>query len=720
MKKNAPVVARQSVYAGSAAIGLMAGLAPVVAAEMPSAESLLEEVVVTATRTGATSLHDTPISITAFSSDYLNDMVVTDIRDVAIMTPGMTLTSNANMAQVYIRGIGSNNVFAGADPSSTIHVDGVYMARPQSGFSNFSDVERVEILRGPQGTLYGRNSVGGTVSIVSRSPSLDRLVAEGTYTLGNESFNRLEGYLSAPLIEDTLAFSTAVQLSDRDAFRENIAPDGHDVDDEDIRSYRGQLLWNLSEQTNLVMRGDYYEDNSTLYSGSSSPLAVAAGNPPLAGSIVGDSRKVALNAPSFIDREASGVSLEVNNGFGEHWSLKSLIAYRSNENYIASDPDVTELDLNRTLLWEDQEQYSVEFNLVGTYEKAQYFLGAFALKEEIEGLTEVQVRPSGISVELGPEVDTETWALFGQVEYDLTPALSLSAGARYTEETKDWFKTHGVFLTGTDILLTGIDLPAEKGEYDEFTPKLGVEFTPSDDYLFYGSVSRGFKSGGFNMTAGVPGGYDPETLLAYEIGFNGRHADGRVTSRLSVFYYDYDDLQVQAFITPGVASITNAASARVKGLEAEFSGRVTDEFTLRGNLAYLDATYSEYAEAPVGGGAVIDASGNHLNSAPEWSASGFAEYARSFDWGLVRLTGEMGWQSESFFTVSNDDLHRQGSYAVANASLGYETPDGRFTVSIWGRNVLDKEYLTSAGTIVNPAGRYGPIRTYGLRFSAKY
>lgn len=693
--------------------------ADVAAAPADPQAPLYEEIIVTATRVAETSLHETPAAVSAFSDEYIADMIVTDVRDLAAVTPGLTLSANSNMAQVYIRGVGSNNVFAGADPSSTVHYDGVYLARPQSNFANFVDVERVEVLRGPQGTLYGRNSVGGTINIISRRPSTERVKAEGVLTVGNASFYRLEGYLSVPLVTDTFAFSVAGQHSQRDPVRENIAPGGHDVDDEDTRAVRGQVLWKASEAIEAIIRADFNEDESTLYSGSSSPIAPPAGNPPLASSIVGDSRKVALNAPSFIDREAYGASLEVNADLDQAWVLKSLTAYRRNDNFLASDPDTTERDLTRTLLWEDQNQVSQEVNLTGDLGRLQLFLGAFYFREKIDSIIEVQARAAGLSTKFIPDVDTKSWSVFGQAEYDLGGDLTATIGGRYTEETKDWLKTFGTFSTAQGTLVRQTVLPPEQGNYNEFTPKFGLQYEPSEDLLLYGSISRGFKSGGFNITATTPGGYDPETLWAYEIGVNGR-LGRRVTSRLSAFHYDYSDLQVQAFITPGVASITNAASARIRGIESETSAQLADSFLVRATAAYLDARYDEYPGAPVGGGRTIDASGNRLSNAPKWALSGMAQYRRELSWGTLQLTGEYGWQSGVFFTVSNDQLHRQGSYGVLNVSAGLESPGGGFGVTLWARNLLDEEYLTSAGTITNPAGRYGPVRLYGVRVRARF
>lgn len=721
MNKGFGVKGGVGMFVGAATMATVFGMPSMVVAAEKTGASSLEEVVVTATRSGETRLHETPIAVTVVSQDYLNDMVASDIRDLRMVTPGLTVSSNANLAQISIRGIGSNNVFAGADPSSTIHQDGVYLARPQAGFANFLDVERVEVLRGPQGTLYGRNSVGGTINVISKRPSLDEVSGSVQGTLGNSDFRRFDGYVTGPIATDKLAVSLAGQYSKKDPMRKNVAPGGEDVDDEDVRSVRGQVLWQASETVDFLLRGDYYRDESNMFSGNTL-IAPPNNVAPIAASIVGDYNKVSLNAPSTSDRERYGFSLETNVALGEIWSLKNLVAYRDNSIAVTADPDATEIDVVRTLLWEDQDQISNELNLVGNYENLDLFFGLFYFEEDIDSKIEVQVRALGISSVFAPLVDTQSWAAFGQAQYALTEKFSVTLGGRYTEETKDWSKLSGIFLTGTDTQLTNTSPPDDSAKYTNFTPKFGLEFKPNEDTMLYGTVSKGFKSGGFNMVGATEGGYDPEILWAYEIGLKNRFADGRIFTGLSAFYYDYEDLQVLSFITPGVTDITNAASAEVKGVELEASGQLTESLVIRATLAYLSAEYEDYDGAPVsgGGGGTFEASGNALNNAPEWSGSLLAEYSKTFGWGTVSVTGEYAYQSEVFFSTTNSDLLSQSGYGVANANIGYTTPDEKVDISLWARNVTDKDYLMSASTIVNTAGTAGPERSYGLRVNYKF
>lgn len=676
----------------------------------------LEEIVVTATKTGATDLQETPIAITAFSGVDLERSVASDIRDLAHNTPGLVISENTTLAQIFIRGVGSNNVFAGADPSSTIHMDGVYLARPATSFTNFLDVERIEVLRGPQGTIYGRNSVGGTINVISRKPSFDEFKYKGQVTVGNEDLLRFEGYTSAPLIENSLAASAAFQYSDRDGFRDNVTATGVDLDDEDELNFRGQIRLQVTASIEAILRADYSKQDIGVYGFHSfvEPPAPAA----VANSVFGDSDKVALDFPNSLDQELWGISLELNAELNQSWSLRSLTAYRDDKTDIRIDGDASELDIQRTLFDERQDQLSQEFNLSGNFERATLLLGLYYIHEDLIMPSNVQVRAMGLSRRVSPLVDTKSWAVFGQASYDLTEQLTFTAGIRYTEEDKEFTKGDGLFVLGTAIQIADLSFPTETGKYSAITPKFGIEYKPADNLMFYASATRGFKSGGFNFTAVLPGGYDEEDLWAYEFGVKSDFAGDRLRLNATGFFYDYEDLQVQAFVVPGQVDVSNAATASITGVEVEAMAKPTAELDLSLSVSYLDAEYDEYTAAPVFGGGTVDASGRRLNNSPEWSYSLSAQYTRDFKWGSIYLRGDYSWQDEIFFTADNNDIDRQASYGLLNGSVGYVSRDQRLEIALWTRNLTDEEYVT--GTAQFPlvrAGRFGSPRTFGIRIS---
>ena len=688
----------------------------------------LEEVIVTATRMGATDLQDTALAVTAFTSEDLERMVATDVRDLQHLTPGLVITENTGMAQVYIRGIGTNNVFAGSDPSSTIHVDGIYIARPVAMFNNFLDVERVEVLRGPQGTLYGRNSVGGTINVISRKPSLEAVESKLQATLGDYDLARFEGYVSGPL-SDSFALGIAAQWSKRDGYRENVTPSGEDMDDEDSTSIRAQALWKASDSVQLVLRADYSEEDIAAYGYHTfiepPPLPVAA-------SIFGDFGKVSANYPQSLDRESSGIGLDIDWDINDSWSLKSLTAYRENEFLIQNDSDASELDIIRVFIDEDQDQFSQEFHFIGNWSKATALIGLYYFEEDVlyTERTGINVVVAGISRRPQPELNTTTKAIFAEATFDLSDQWSVTVGGRYTDEKKDFTKKDGVFLLGSPDpdpdtppgpQLVDLSFPEETGNYDEFTPSVGLQYHANEDVMVYGSIKKGFKSGGFNFTAILPGGYDSETMWSYEAGVKTTSKNQKARFNVAAFYYDVKDLQVQTFVVPGQVDTSNAATATVKGIEFETIGQITDDFNLALNLAYLDAEYGDYPEAPVSGGGTFDASGNRLNSSPEWSGALIANYQHSFGANAFYARGEYAFQAKTFFTADNNDVDRQGSYGLLGLSVGYLMNDGRYDISLWGRNLTDEEYITtSAGFSLVRAGRAGPPRSYGIRLTWNY
>ncbi len=710
------------------AFGLLLNTTLIVPAAQAQDNFRLEEITVTATKMGATNLQETPLAITAFTTDYLEKTGVKDVRDLAFATPNLVLAQNGNSAQIYIRGIGSNNSFAGGETSSTVHLDGVYIARPGAVFFNFLDVERIEVLRGPQGTLYGRNSVGGTINIISRKPS-NELQAKVQGTVGNYDLWRAEGYISGPIIEDKLSASVSASRSKRDGYFKNVVASGNDRGSEDNWSIRGQIRATPNENLEILVRADYMDDQGIAASNQAllMPFYPVAGGPedPVTASIRGDWHKVALNTPSIFDRYLAGVSAEITYEFSEAAVLKSLTAYRESKTDTLNDTDATNLNRQTTALIEKQDQFSQELNLSGRLDRAKYVFGLYYFEEHIatSGEGVFAITPANFKTQPHPIVDTKALAAYGQVDYDFTEQFTATLGMRYSHETKD-FEQRLNRVNGT----TGVSLPGfpvtyfREGTYKAWTPKFGLQFKPTDNAMLYATVTRGFKSGGFNFSSGnAVHGYNPEKLWSYEVGFKSDFADNRVRLNGSAFYYDYKDLQVQAFITPGVTDITNASDAKIKGFELELLARPVQGLDIGGTLNHLDATYKNFPAAPITGG-TFDATGKRLNSAPKWSYTAFAQYSFDLgDAGSVYVRGEYGWKSRQFFTVVNDNIQTTPSYDIINASIGYTSPDDRWQVIVYGRNLGNEQYLISTGGFTAvPSGTPGDPRSYGLRLSFTY
>ncbi|MBP7337418.1 TonB-dependent receptor [Niveispirillum sp.] len=704
-------------------------LAPLPALAQAVDSDVLEEIIVTATKMGDTRLQETPLAITAFTADALERTGIKDVRDLAGSTPNLVVAQNGAFAQLYIRGIGSNNVFAGSDPSTTVHMDGVYLARPAAVFNNFLDVERIEVLRGPQGTLYGRNSVGGTINIVSRLPD-NNVKAKAQATIGNYDLYRGEAYVSGPLIEDKLYGSVSIMGSKHDGYFKNVVPSGNDRASEDTWGTRAILRATPNEALEMVFRADYLADYGHFVGNQAllQPFRPVAGGAvdPVTEAIRGDWHKVALDSPSDTDRKIKGVSAEITYSFSDAAVLKSLTAYRKSDlNYI-TDTDATDLHRQETRQQEYQDQLSEELNLSGRLDRFKYVLGLYYFDEHIDTFSTVTAFNLNRVTNPAPTVDTKAWSGYGQGSFDVTDQFTLTAGIRYTDEKKDFDQYLNIYTLSTGApLATYPRRYLNQGHYTAWTPKFGAEYKVTDDVMLYASATRGFKSGGFNFSSGnTAQGFAPETLWSYEAGFKTEFADRRVRLNGSAFTYDYKDLQVQSFLVPGVTDITNASDAKVDGVELELTTRPVTGLDIGATLTYLNARYKNYPQAPIPGtspAVTIDASGKYLNSSPKWAYMLYGQYNFDVGGGSAFVRGEYGWKDRQYFTVVNDPIQTMGSYDLLNASIGFAPEGGNWQVVLYGRNLSDTQYLVSTGTFTAvPSGTPGDPRTYGLRLTYTY
>lgn len=679
----------------------------------------LEEIQVTATRAGQSNLQETPIAITAIQSSLIERAGMTDLRDLAPAVPGLVVGENTGSAQLYIRGVGSNNVFAGSEPSVALYRDGLYIARPQGMFDGFLDVERIEVLRGPQGDIYGRNATGGAVNIITRKPDMEKVSAALKAGYGNYNQHGVEGYVNGPLVSEKIAGSINLQYSARDGYRENVIASGVDVDSKDSFSGRVQLMLQPSDVLSILIRTDHTRDRSVPYGYQTFLEPVFA---PVANSLLGDYSRVALNFAANGRRDTWGISLEADYDMGGGWILTSLTGYRSNDFRLELDTDGTEVDVIRSFIEETQDQFSEELTLRGDIGRLHILAGAYLFSEDIDMAgTELRIVGAGFGRKPVPVAETTATAVYTNLKYDLTDKFTAEVGLRYSHEKKEYTKHDSLFSIETGAQTVDLSFEQQTRSDNVTTPKFGLQYSVSDEVFLYAKATRGFKSGGFNFTAAERGSFRPEILWAYEVGAKLSLADNRLQLNSAAFRYDYDDLQVQAFIVPGTADITNAASAKVSGLEMELRAALSEQFEFSGYIAYLDAEYAAYPEAPISGGATIDATGNALNSAPRWSGNVAITYSREVGDGTLFVRTDVGWQTRIYFTVDNNDVETQGDYALVNVSAAYEWQDGKYGVSLWGRNIFDQQYINgSAAFPPSRAGRAGAPATFGIQLSTHF
>ncbi len=717
-------------------------------AKAQASSDQIEEVVVTASKTGAQQSQRVPIALSVFSADQLGENVANNVKDLAAETPNLIVGQILTSAEFYIRGIGSNNTAPGSDPDVTEQIDGVYIARPSAQLQDFLDVQRVEILRGPQGTLYGRNAIGGTINIISRTPS-DEFTAEEVLNVGNYSLVQEQAYLSGPLVPGKLQASLAVNYLNHDAYFKNIVPGAKAVGTGNRGGAHLQLRFEATSKLEAITRADWSradEDNES-YSEIIAPTAF----PSLANSIVGNYSKVALNSPQHAFSSIGGVSEELNYAAFEWLNIKSITAYRFDVTKLTNDNDATEQLLQFSRQQEHERAYSQEIDFQINTQRFHGVAGYFYFHDNDGQFNTIAVPPSIIMpavrsayITARPLVKSTSNAVFAQGTYDILPDVSVTLGLRYTDDEKAM--TQYATRTSLNPATLGAPLPGSpyafgvSGRYHGLTPKIGVSWQVTDDDLVYISATRGYKSGGFNFSAlsASSASFQPETVWSYEAGAKTEWLDHRLRMNLAGFVYKYRNLQVQQLVAPGTLSIGNAATATGKGIELEFVAKPTSSLELSGNLSFLDATYDSYLNAAVPTALIpfvsgpncagipptctINASGKYLDGAPKYSAELGADYRTSLgsEFALV-LHGDVAWRDTTYFDPSNVAVMSQGAYAIVNAHITLIPSSTHWSVELWGKNIADKRYLvTTAASGVTPDGFAGDPRTYGIRLVASW
>lgn len=705
----------------------------------------LREIIVTGTKTGAQNLQSTPAAVSVVDGTLLESQGLSTIQDVAAYVPNLVFSRNTAAALIFIRGIGSNNAGAGSDPSVTQQIDGVYIARASAQLSDFFDVERIEVLRGPQGTLYGRNAVGGTINVISRRPS-DTFGGRLRAGYGNYDARSLEGYVTGPLASDKFAASLAMSYREHDAYFNNIVPGFKDVGSAKRYGARAQLRYNASPDFDFTLRGDYSLLNE-FYDSFDHLLNPVPFNAPLANSLVGSYRDVALNLDQKIRTDAGGVSGEGNWRFGEGFALKSITAYRHSKSRTANDNDATDLFISHATFLEEDKAFSQELNLNYTADRLKavaglYYFGDtdFQSNRSVTPPSIFSPPPRSFIAQASPTVKTRSYAAFAQANFEVVPDLTLIVGGRYTTERKTIDQT---FLrTSLNPATLGASLPGfpslflAKRRDNAFTPKFGIDFQATPDVFFYASATRGFKSGGFNNAAvsAATAGFDPEKIWSYEAGAKTQFLDRRLRLNLTGFVYDYTDLQVRQFLGPGNAVISNAASARVKGLELELLAKPVRNVQFTANASVLDAKYRKFPTAPVAGGfarfipnqrcvplappnvCTIDASGNRLDNAPRYSGLLALDYTPTIGDYDFSAHVDYTWRSRTFYDPSNVMIASQPKYGLFNANVGFGPSEKGWKIESYIRNITNKKYyVIVAGNGFTPGAIAGDPRTYGVR-----
>ncbi len=743
----------------------------------------IEEIVVTSRRV-AENLQETPLAVSAFRSEDIERLNVRNVGDVAAFTPNFISNpgpTGGNDGFFFIRGVGQTDLNPATDPGVATYIDGVYLGRVMGASMDTGDVERIEILRGPQGTLFGRNTIGGAVSVVTRDPAKEfstQLMAG----FGSRDLINARGAIDVPL-GDTAGLLASVSYREQDGWGERA--DGEIFDTNESLSGRVKFKWVPSDTLSLTLSGDM-----TDLTGTSQHTILSAVNPAIAANFgrscvplfpgygppsVCSPLLVPLPADlgQFVntidgrpyrnqtsiapdkDYDAAGASLIVDWDLGGV-ALKSITAYRDLSQDITTDYDSSPYAFYEGGFITDQDQLSQELQLTGEHGRFRWLLGAFYYEEDNDHTNLVSLGgnngclPPGVpsfgfpwpacapgqayaTVGVNRRIinnqrialDVEAKAVFAQTTVRLTDAWSATLGLRWTDEEKD--QSYDFFIDNSAAVANQAGLPPAvfptlspdnpnvgvptryRKSWDDFTPRLGVEYKPVEDLLFYVSYAEGFKSGGFNgrPTPGSNGQfapiepYDPEEIDTWELGAKTQFADDRVRLNAAVFQSDYQGIQLLRVGSSGFFETVNAAESRIRGAELELLARPLPELDLQASLGYTDNEYQELDPGVIAIGIGFD---DQLPLTPDWSASLGAEYTWPTSVGALSFRTDVLYRSEMWFEATNTDINRQGRYTLLNLRATWRAPDERWSVAAYGLNVTDEVYYTNVQDVTGALG----------------
>jgi iron complex outermembrane recepter protein len=724
--KMKPAVLSQAIRGlllGTTAASCMAAPA------LSAAETTLEEVVVTATRR-ATSIQDVPIAISALTADALTQAGVNRVDDLASAVPNTFINTGGGLrtTSVTVRGISSNPNNPGVDPSVGVFVDGVYMSRPTTLNASLYDLERIEVVRGPQGALYGKNTIAGALNFISKLPT-EEFTGEARLSYGNHADTSVFGVLSGALGSDRVLGRISGSFQQRDGLTKNLAT-GTQLDDIDSQSARATLLWKPMDTIDVIVRGDTSRDRTN--AGSSEIYRNGAFEvTPLADASPWD-RRVSNDRDTVQNRDTDGASLQIDVDAMDG-VLTSISAYRQFDWHNVADNDFTVLNMLSSGIDENQSEWSQELRFVsGSDGPLQYVAGAFYSNQSLDTASvatvgpDLGIYPTEVQGVINADLTTESFAAYGQVAYDFAERWNATLALRYSNESKD--VEHQQTGDPFQILLQDQPLQRLSRSDSELSPSASLTYEFSDVARAYASYGRGFKAGGYNVfsiSMTDPAEYEPEVVDSYELGFKAMLADERVRLNAALFYMDYQDLQVnQLVLENGVPQFTtsNAASATSQGIEVELTAKVTD--TLEGSLnyGYADATYDDFRNANLAGD---DYSGNRLPEAAKHTVSAALDYHRLLGAALqFTARADVTYRSAAYFEPANVTDYEQGGYALLGARVGLASANGHWGVTAWGRNLADEDYVAFRGDGVIVPGQaiqtLGLPRTYGIELNVGF
>lgn len=707
----------------------------------PVQAQTLEEVTVVAQKK-VESIQDVPISIVRFDSDQLVDLGIDELKDISASMPGVyvnTFNADPGAIRLFIRGIGGNSVQITQDPSVALYLDGVYVGSAfGTGFEGV-DVESIEVLRGPQGTLYGRNSTGGAVNIVSKRASTEALAFDQQFSGGNLGLFKSRTSLNVP-ITDNLAAKLSYLVSRRDGYVDNRGP-GEDFGEEDRRSIVADFHWSFADKASLDYRFEKADMRDTQRHEQITILDSTAVLAPFTS--FGDTGKSRLDSVATFrpiprnDLEISAHTLHVGWNLSDHLEFRSITAMRKFDSVANSDALATAEGNGvfysgspttlRILV--DYEQVSQEFQFLGEVGRLEYVAGIYYFTSDADWENDRQISLGSI---LGTNISTAentSAALYGQLTYSpllFDDRLHLTLGARYSDENRK------VDRTNVNVNPQIIGAKYDK-DFSNFNPSFTAAYDMTDTINIYGKVMTGFKSGGTAMTSAnsqlFARGFDEEEVISYEFGFKSMLFDNSLRLNLAIFRTEMDGAQtsVQTGASPNARDFLPLDNNVFQGLEIDIEKKFTNSLSAALGYSYLDTKLGgNFIDSTVGRTFLVDS----FPSAPEHSVSFLLRHAMPLPNGRLRSTLSYSYQDKTTSSVNFADNSVLPSYSLLGLSVKWDDIevkglDGNLSVQLWGRNLLDKEY-----TIVSTASwqafgaaqvdTFGDPRTYGVTVGYRY
>lgn len=748
-------IAKTALMAG-AAWGALSTIALAQDAAPQQQANAVEDIVVTARRTEE-SAQTTPLAVTAFNAETLQRQGALQVTDLQGAVPNLNIVQgrgSSNSTNIYIRGVGQPDALQTFDPAVGVYVDDVYYSRIRGTQFDLLDLERIEVLRGPQGTLYGKNTIGGALKLVSRRPGQEfRARASAAY--GSYDLIDIQGAVSGP-ITDTLAFGLSALHSQRGGYVTDPVT-GAEYNDKNTTAVRGSLAWDPASNLRVDFAADWSRDDAGLTVGQAtsnlySILGVPIRNFPNPLPQYDFRTRVTPGLPNLTELSHWGGSLRVEWDLSDSLTLKSITGYRELETTDYIDFDATELSISEALVDVSQQQRSQEFQLTYDSGPLTAVAGAYYLREEVSSHQEAYANDllgaafanSPFTRTIDDALETTSKAAYANVSFAVSDQLRVSGGIRRTEEEKDYIRSTSTFYALLPAFNATYPFAPPVGEYDDTSLAASIDYQPDPDTLWYLRYSEGFKSGGFNGRANSiseSSEYDPETAESWEIGFKATRWDNRLRFNAAYFITDYRNFQARVSgtdidpITKAPSpklSILNAGGLSLSGLEIETVLVPIPGLQLDAQIGYLDADYTDFADAQFtafGGSRAFQVPA----FSPKWTARYGAQYEAILgDGSSITVGGAAKFRSRMALAVDNTILNTnvelpgmfQDDYWTYDARVVWSDPASRYTVGLYGQNLSDEVYKTDAQEFSTVGGirtaYYGAPRTWMLKVSARY